>query len=131
MLVTGPGASGSCDEYVKNILQPIPTICQSLQEWGEEPAFLFMCWVIWVPSCTLFRHRPEPTFSFISVEETDVQVCGMSEVTRIFRGRTQTQCKPPKAGPWFNVGTCVYTHARHGEGNQVVPSGVSAASEGH
>lgn len=54
MLVTRPGASGSYDEYVRNILWPIPTICQSLQEWGEEPAFLFMCWVIQVPSCALF-----------------------------------------------------------------------------
>lgn len=105
MLVIGPGASGSYDEYVRNILRLIPTICRSLQEWGEEPAFLFMFWVIRVPSCALFRHRPGPTFSFISVEETDVQVCGMFEVTRIFRGRTQTQCKPPKTGPWFNVGT--------------------------
>lgn len=54
-----------------------------------------------MPSCALFRHRPGPTLSFISVEETDVQVCGMSEVTGIFRGRTQTQCKPPKTGPWL------------------------------
>lgn len=80
---------------------PIPTICPGLQEWAEEPAFSLAWWEILMPR--LFNHRPGPTFSFISVEETDLHVCGMSEVAGILREGTQTQCKPPKTGPRLSV----------------------------